>query len=123
MRVTRYHELHAGMLGGHARGVGEIEPVGLRIYLERAPLLARHAQYLAQVEFAGFPMSDQAAARMTDHVDVWIANRLDLPPRHLARILLQLVVDGGDHPIELGQHVIGQVEASIVENVYLDAAK
>ena len=41
-----------------------------------------------------------------------------LPPRHPLA-----AVDAGLHPVQLGQHVVGQVEPAVGEDVALDPAQ
>src|ERR1019366_3596315 len=52
VRVARNHQLHAGVFGGDAIGIGKVEPLGLRIYLEGTSFAGGRAHHLVEIETA-----------------------------------------------------------------------
>ena len=72
------------------------------------------------VDVVGWPAIDQPAGRVADHRHVRVLDRLDDPGRDPVAGLVLAVVEAGHHPVGPGEHLVGQVEASLLEHVDLD---
>jgi hypothetical protein len=123
MRVAGDDDLDVSSFGGHTGDVGQVQPVVLRVDFQCAAFLASDPEDFSQIELTGLAMPEQTASRMANHVDVRISNSLDESASHLARIMLELVMDRCDDPVELAQHIIGQVQTPIIQDIDFTAVK
>ncbi len=73
-----------------------------------------------EIDFVRLALVDQPAGRMSDDVDVRVFERAENPLRDLFARLLLPVMHAGDDPIGLGEHFVGQIHASLFEDVALD---
>ena len=102
---------------------GEIEPVGEAVDLERHAGFERDLDHPLEVERVRRPEVDDPAFRMAQATDRRMAHRLGYPCgylgslRPLARMKTEL------HPVELVEHVVREVEASISAYVAFDSAE
>ena len=63
------------------------------------------------------------SGRMAEHVHPRALERAQDAVGHLRLILREVRVHGGDDEIELGEAVVGEVEAAVVQDVALDAGE
>src|SRR5206468_7494156 len=69
------------------------------------------------------PVVEDAPLRMADAAHGLVPRRLRHPPRELLAALTLARMDAGLHPVELREHVVGQVERAVAEDVALRAAQ
>ena len=86
-------------------------------------MLERDLEHALEVERVLRPAADDPARRMAEAAHVRVAQRLldalgHLPPRHPLP-----AVHAGLHPVELGEHVVGEVEPAVGQDVALDPAQ
>ena len=123
VRVGRADDPHAGAQRVADVLAAQVEPVGQAVDLERDALLERDLEHALEVERVLRPAVDEPARRMAEAAHVRVAQRLldalrHLPPRHpLPAVHARL------HPVELGEHVVGEVEPPVGEDVALDPAQ
>ena len=60
---------------------------------------------------------------MADDRSVRILDRLQQPLGHLCRLLIEYGMHAGDDYIHLGEHIVGQIEIAVGEDVDFDAGK
>jgi hypothetical protein len=59
---------------------------------------------------------------MADGAHIGTTDRRQQPLVDLRSRLLQTIVQHGQHPVGFAEHVVGQVECRVLEDVALDAA-
>ena len=84
-------------------------------------MLDGRREHLVEIDRIRLAAIDDPAGRMGDDRDVWILERAENPLGDLLARLLLAVVNAGDHPIALGQHIVRQIHAALFEDVALDA--
>ncbi len=108
-------------LGGGASHVVQIEAGRVSVDLHELSVAGGGGKNGFEVDGVRFAAADEAARGMGDDGDVWILERAEDAIGDLFARLLLAVVDAGDDPVGLGQHVVGQVHAAFFEDVALDA--
>ena len=104
----------------HVRA-GEVEPVREAVHLERDARLERDLEDPLQVERVLGPVVEDPALRMGEARRRRVAHRLDdAVGERLARPALA-GVQADLHPLELGEHVVREVERAVREDVALAA--
>ena len=103
--------------------VAEVEPGGEPVHLERDAGLERDLEHPLEVERVRRPVVDQPAGRMAEARRRRMAHRLHDARRQLPARRPLAGVEADLHPVELGQHVVGQVERPVREDVALGAAE
>ena len=91
------------------------------VELQQLAVLAGGLHHRVEVDLVGLSLEQHAAGRMGKARDVRIGQGAEHAAGDLLARLLLAVMDAGDHPIGLGQHVVGQVEPAALEDVDLDA--
>ena len=97
----------------------EVQPVREPVHLERDARFERHPEHLVQVERILRPVVDDPPLRVAQAADVRVPHRLDRPLGQLARRHPLPAMDARLHPLELGQHVVRQIQRAIAEDVAL----
>ena len=103
--------------------VAQVEPVGQAVHLERDAGLERDLDHALQVERVRRPVPDQPAGRMAEAAHRRMPHRLGHLARQRRALLALARVEAELHPVELGQHVVGQVERAVAADVDLGAAQ
>ena len=123
MRVGRADDLHAGAQRVANVLAAEVEPVGQAVDLERHAFLARDLVDPLEVERVLRPAVDDPALRVAEAAHVRVAQRLLDALGLLAPRQPLPAVHARLDPVELGQHVVGQVEPPVGQDVALDPAQ
>ena len=101
--------------------VVQIEPGRVGVELQQLAVLRGGGEDRVEVDGVRLAAVDQPAGGMGDDRDVRVLERAENAVGDLLARLLLAVVDAGDDPVGLGQHVVGQVHAAFFEDVALDA--
>ena len=101
----------------------EVEPVGEAVDLERDAGLERDLDRPLEVERVLGPVPDQPAGRVAEAAHGGMPHRLDDARRQLRARRALAAMQRELHPVELGEHVVGDVEAAVGADVALDAAQ
>ena len=101
----------------------EVEPVRQPVDLDRDALLERDLVDALEVDGVLRAAADQPAGRVAEAAHVRVAQRLLDAPGHLRSRHPLAAVDARLHPVELGEHVVGEVEPAVGEDVALDPAQ
>ena len=123
VRVRRADERDPG-----ADGVSDV--FGAQVEANRQPVdldgdvvLERDLEDSVEVERVLGPAVDVAPGGMAEAADVRVAERLEHAVGHLAGGHALAAVDAGLDPVELGEHVVGEVEPAVGQDVAFDAAQ
>ena len=123
MRVGRARDSHAGLDGEPHVLAAQIQPAGQAIDLERDARLERHLDRPLEIEVVRRAVPDQPPGRVAQASDGRMAHGLGHTCREFrARCALPAMERELD-PLELGEHVVRQVEAPVTANVALHAAQ
>ena len=98
--------------------VAHVEPVRLRVDLERGPGLDSPRDDLLDVDGRTVALEEPPPGEVPDAVDVRVLHRVQDP---LRRAPVEGRVQGGDHPVELGHGLVVDVERPVGPDVDLDA--
>ena len=123
MGVGRDDDRDARVDGEADVGPGEIEPVGEAVHLERDAVLERDLEDRLEVEGVRRPVVDDPALRVAEAAHGRMAHRLRDLRRELLPRLALAGVEAELHPVELAEHVVGQVEAAVAADVDLGSAQ
>ena len=119
MRVRRADDLHAGAQRlAHELG-GEVDAVREAVRLDRGARLEADLEQPLEVDRVRRAMVEDAPLRVADAAHRRVPGRLRHPHRHLLARLPLPGVDGGLHPVELRQHLVGEIERAVAEDVAL----
>ena len=98
----------------------QVEPRREPVHLDRDPALAAGLEDRVEVERVRRPVADQPPGRMAQARDVRALERRQHALRQLGPRRPLPGVHGGLHPVELGEHVVRQVERPVGADVALD---
>ena len=101
----------------------QVEARGQAVDLDRDPLLERDLEHALEVERVLRPAVDDPALRVAEAAHVRVTQRFLDAPGHLVVRHPLAAVHAGLDPVELGEHVVGQVEPPVREDVALDPAQ
>ena len=107
------------LAGRHNPDVVQVQAARLAVDLHPAAVIGGFFEDRVQLEFVRLPLSDQAARGMSDGRDVRVADGSDDPPRDLVPWLVLAVVHRGDHPVGLGENLVGEVQGAVLKDVEL----
>src|SRR2546423_1235819 len=97
----------------------QVEAVREAVDLDRLPVPLRSLDYGLDVDGVRRPAADVAPGRMAERRDVRVLECADRPLRQLLARLALAAVHARLHPVELGEHVVGQVELAVGTDVAL----
>ena len=100
--------------------VAHVEPVGLRVDLERRPRLDGVRDDTLDVDRSAVALQQPSTREVPDAVDVRVVHRAEDP---LGRAAVERRVERRDHPVELGERVVVHVERAVGADVHLDPAE
>ena len=123
VRVGRADDLQPGAQRVADVLAAQVEPGGQAVDLERDPLLERDRVDPLEVDGVLGPAADQPPRRMAEAAHVRVAQRLLDAPGHLRPRHPLPAVHARLDPVELGEHVVGQVEPAVGQDVALDPAQ
>src|SRR5579864_58727 len=117
MGIRRDRKLDARGLGGMSIDVVEIEPLRIGVEFEVTAAFAGTRNDGFHVDLVRLAFSDQPSGGVTDDRDMAIVHRSDdALGLSLAR-KIELEMDGGNDQIEPGQDLVGQIEATVGQNI------
>jgi hypothetical protein len=108
--IRRHHDRDAGLDAQPDVLALEVEAVGEPVDLERRSRLERDLDDALEVDRVRRPPSDEPPGRVAERAHGRVAQRLDDPRRQHLPLLALPGVDASRDPVELGKHVVGQVE-------------
>src|SRR5439155_983058 len=91
------------------------------VQLEQTPRRRAGATQRVEIEGVWLTLAHEAPRRVSDRVDPRVFRGAHEAAGQLLLALIEPVVDGGHDVVRVGQHVVGQVELSVLEDVELDA--
>ena len=103
--------------------VAQVEPLGRRVDLDRLAVRAGGGEDRLEVDVVGLARVEAAAGGMREHVHAGVAERAHDARGHLRARLLEARVHGGQHHVQLGQHLVGEVERAVGQDVALAAGQ
>ena len=101
----------------------EVEPVRQAVHLQRDARLERDLEDPLQVERVLGPVVEDPPLRVREARRSRMAHRLDDPVGERRAAPALAGVEADLHPLELGEHVVGEVERAVREDVALAAAQ
>src|SRR3569833_2772722 len=120
VRIAVDGDHHAGLLGHLAIDVLQIETFRMGDELKSTTAMPRGLDDALHVDLIGLALTDQTAARMRKDVHVAMLERTEIARGLLCAIEFELTVDGGHDDIEFAQHIFGQIEFAVLQDVYFD---
>ena len=96
---------------------------GDAVDLDRLAVRAGGGEDRLEVDVVGLARAEAAPGGMHEHVHAGVAERAHDARGHLRARLLEARVHGGQHDVELGQHLVGEVERAVGQDVALGAGQ
>ena len=103
--------------------VAEIQALGLAVDFHRDAAFGRGADDGGHVHRGGLALQETPAGRVAEHIHPRTVESTQDPVGHMGLILREVRMHGSDDEIELGQTVVGEIEAAVVQDVALDAGE
>src|SRR5579875_255065 len=119
VRVGIDNDADATFLRRHQGRVVQVEAIRLGVQLQQTAVVGRRLEDYLQVHVIALALADQPASRVTDGMYMRALDGIQEPPGDLLPRLVLAVVDGGDHPVGLREHVLGQVQPAVLQDVQL----
>ena len=101
----------------------KIEPIDLAVDLDGDAVPRRGVDDRFDVDRVRLALQDPPAGRMAEDVDVRVLDGAQQAVGHLLPILVERGVHRGDHEVERGEAVVGEVERAVGLDVALDAGE
>ena len=123
MGVGVDHDLHALLLGLAEVDVVQVEAVGIGIQLHRNFVFRGGRQNGVHVECVGVAAQLNAAGGMSEERGIRILDGFQQALGHLCGFLIEDGVHAGDDDIHLREHVVGEIEVAVGQDIDFDAGK
>ena len=120
MGIGRNGDSDTSLAGEPRVRVAQVQPVGLGVDLERGSRLRGPRDDALDVDVGSGPLQDPPAGQVSDAVDVRVVDRAQ---DALGRVALERGVHRRDDPVELREHLVGDVERAVGADVDLDSAQ
>ena len=121
MRVAADRDPYAALARERAVDVRQVEPRRLAVELDESASRAGAIEHCGEVEFHRRPLVDEAATRVGEDRQVRMIERLQESLGLAAPGELKACVDRADDVVESGEHLVGQRQRPVLEDVDLDA--
>src|ERR1035437_6645397 len=123
VRVGADRDLEAQLSGPPGEDIVEVQACGAGVDLHRGVTAQTRLEDLLEVDVVRFPRLHLAAGGVAEDVDVRGGDGAADPGCHLVAGLTELRVHRGHHNVEVGEDVVGHVEAAVRQDVDLDTAQ
>src|SRR5213079_1558025 len=101
--------------------IREAHALRVAVQLEQATRRRAGSTQGVEVEGVGLALPHEAPRRVSDRVHPRVFRGAHEAAGQLLLALIEPVVNGGYDIVRVGEHVVGQVELSVLEDVQLDA--